>query len=221
MIRDDFLMRQIQLLAQIVARLVGLRHATQHETALQETEQALDRLLGMGPGLAAGFSPEELVAQLAHGTTAELARGRGALLAALFHEQAMNLAALQRSVEAQGFEVRAVRAVLALRAPDGALPLPEYAPRLEDLVWGIAASDLPRELSVALFLALEGAGAFGKAEDWLFELRAAEPADAAIVALGEAFYTRLEAQSDAALAAGNLPRAEIVAGRAALQAARG
>jgi hypothetical protein len=45
----------------------------------------------------------------------------------------------------------------------------------------------------------------------------AEPGNAGLVEFGVSFYARLQGQSDAALAAGNLPRSELESGLAELR----
>jgi hypothetical protein len=66
----------------------------------------------------------------------------------------------------------------------------------------------------------EVTGEFGKAEDCLFAMLEAEPGNAALVEFGIDFCERLRGQSDASLASGNLPRAELEAGLAELRGLR-
>lgn len=66
----------------------------------------------------------------------------------------------------------------------------------------------------------ERTGAFGKAEDALFGLLETASGNAEVLDWGIAFYERLRGRSDAALAEGNLPRSELEAGLAELQARR-
>jgi len=66
----------------------------------------------------------------------------------------------------------------------------------------------------------ERAGEFAKAEDALFVMLDAEPDNQAIVEFGIAFYERLRPQSDAALNAADLPRAEVEDGLEKLQGRR-
>jgi hypothetical protein len=55
-------------------------------------------------------------------------------------------------------------------------------------------------------------GEFAKAEDALCAMLEAEPGNDLILEFGTMFYRRLLVQSDAALARGNLPRAEVEEG---------
>ena len=95
--------------------------------------------------------------------------------------------------------------------------MPEYAPSVEDITTGLDAYVLPAPTSLALLRYYERAGAYGRAEDALFEALEAEPGNADAIEAGLAFYKRLRQQTDAALVAGNLPRDEVKAGLAELR----
>ena len=58
----------------------------------------------------------------------------------------------------------------------------------------------------------ERTGSFAKAEDAFFELLDVERGNSGVIEFGIAFYERLKNQTDDALAAGDLPRAEVEAG---------
>ncbi|MBO0783785.1 MAG: hypothetical protein J2P37_33660, partial [Ktedonobacteraceae bacterium] len=80
----------------------------------------------------------------------------------------------------------------------------------------LEAYELPAIIKERLFAYHEQNGAYDKAENILFELLEDMPGNQELRAQGLAFYTRLLQQSDADLAAGNLPRAEIEEGLAQL-----
>jgi hypothetical protein len=58
----------------------------------------------------------------------------------------------------------------------------------------------------------ERTGSFAKAEDAFFALLDVEPGNSRLIDFGIAFYQRLQSQSNEALVAGDLPRAEVEAG---------
>ena len=66
----------------------------------------------------------------------------------------------------------------------------------------------------------ERTGEFAKAEDALFAMLDAEPDNERILEFGVAFYQRMLAQSDTALTAANLPRAEVEEGLKELEGRR-
>jgi hypothetical protein len=80
---------------------------------------------------------------------------------------------------------------------------------------------LPLETQARLMQHYERTGEFAKAEDALFQMLEMEPENAPLLELGISFYRRLESQSDARLNDGNLPRAEVEAGLADLNARKG
>ena len=103
---------------------------------------------------------------------------------------------------------------------EGATALPDFVPRLEMLLAGLRGQPLPPRACAAVMLQYELVGEYAKAEDALFALLESEPENPALIELGFAFYERLLRQSDAALSAGNLPRAEVEAGLSELRARR-
>jgi hypothetical protein len=72
----------------------------------------------------------------------------------------------------------------------------------------------------ALMIYHEQEGHFAKAEDGLFAMLEAAPDNREALAIGLAFYHRLQALSDETLLMGNLPRDEVEAGLAELLARR-
>jgi hypothetical protein len=101
---------------------------------------------------------------------------------------------------------------------DGAAELPEYVPRLEQLVEALRRESLPLEIQAALMQHYERVGEFAKAEDALFAMIETEPSHDGLGEFGLQFYERLLRQPDATLEAGNLPRDEVQASMAELKA---
>lgn len=62
MITRDFILRQIQQLVQVLARVMMLRSARQEETALQEIDRALSEISGMDVLLHPGLHREDVLA---------------------------------------------------------------------------------------------------------------------------------------------------------------
>ena len=94
----------------------------------------------------------------------------------------------------------------------------DFAPPVEAFTGALAGSSIPPRTQALLMHHYERMGAFAKAEDALYALLEAAPDDTEIVDWGIKFYERLRGVSDAALEAGNLPRAELDAGLAELKA---
>jgi len=95
--------------------------------------------------------------------------------------------------------------------------LPDFAPTVADLLDLLADYLLPGTIQRRLLLYYETVGAFGQAEDVLFdwqETAVFQPQDDSPdpTQVGIAFYQRLLQKSDEDLIAGGLPRAEVETG---------
>lgn len=226
MYRDDYILRMIRRLGQVIAYIAGLRRQGQYPLALAACDEAMRNALGVGSEALTARSEREILALIRFADRDGSWRELAAYVAAIFHAEAA-------IYEAQGDqELVPARALLALQLliecqlagagsqDEAPPPLPEYAPPREHLLELLADYTLPERTRAALFQLYEAEGAFDRAEDQLFELLAAAPADDTLHAAGVAFYERLLALDDATLGAGGLPRAEAEAGLAELQARR-
>jgi hypothetical protein len=224
MYRDDYILRMIRRLGQVIAHIVGLRRQGQYPLALLACDEAMRNALGVGSEALAGRSEREILALIRFADREGAWRELAAYVAAIFHAEAA-------IYEAQGdHELAPPRALLALQlliecqlagagSPGEAQPLlPDYAPPRVHLLELLEGYALPARTRAALFQLYEAEGAFGRAEDLLFEMLAAAPADGSLRAAGVAFYERLLAHDDQRLGAGGLPRAEAEAALAELRA---
>lgn len=94
---------------------------------------------------------------------------------------------------------------------------PAFVPKVDALMAALADHSLPSETYARLMRHYEQVGQFAKAEDALFALLETVPNQPRVVEFGLEFYRRIQAQSDATLTAGSLPRAELEAGAAVLK----
>src|SRR5215213_1041088 len=109
MIRRDFIMRQVQTMAQALARALFLRAREDYEAAIDEIGRAL-RTLGEGPS---GAMDTETLLRLCHAqeaVTGPLMLAVGALV----REQALSLENLGRTIEAK--RARATALTLQIEA---------------------------------------------------------------------------------------------------------
>jgi hypothetical protein len=207
MYRDDYIMRMIGRLGQIIAYIAGLRRQGQYPMALLAADEAMRQALGVGSDQVASRDEREILALIRFadrdGTWRELA----AYVAAILHAEAT-------IYEAQGdHQLVPARALLALQllteSQLAGEALPEYAPPRDHLLELLHGYRLPVHTRAALLDLYEREGAFARAEDTLFELLADNPASAEVRAGGIALFQRLLAHDDVALAAGGLTRAEV------------
>jgi hypothetical protein len=215
MYRDDYILRMIRRLGQVIAYIVGLRRQGQYPLALMACDDAMRNALGAGSEALAARSEREILALIRFADRDGSWRELAAYVAAIFHAEAAIYAA---QGDQELVPPRALLALQLLMECELAGPeLPEYAPPRAHLLELLEGYTLPAHTRAALFQLYEAEGAFGRAEDLLFDLLAAAPADAALRAAGVAFYERLLAQDDQALGEGGLPRSEAEAGLAELR----
>lgn len=235
MYRDDYILRMIRRLGQVIAHIAGLRQQGQYPLALLACDDAMRNALGIGSDEVAGRNEREILALIRFadrdGTWRELAT----YVAAVLHSEACiyeaqgdyervphrALLALQLLLEAElatGGEAPAespTRSPLLIEPSTG--PLPDYAPPRGHLIELLHGYAIPAHTRVALFTLFAHEGAFSQAENTLFDLLADTPDDATLLSSGIAFYERILALSDEALTAGGLPRHEAEASLAELR----
>jgi tetratricopeptide (TPR) repeat protein len=202
----DYLMRQIEIAGQMLARILGLAKGGRRDEALGLFDQAYQPLLGVSARVVSTLSEEQLLSLLTSGSMPDLRRVATVLellkVEADLHAEAGHRAAAvaryRRALALAGF--------LAARAealPDAALAA--------DLVERTATQELPVAQRLQLARVLEALGRYADAEDALFEAIDADPDDPDPVEDAIAFCQRLLALDPEALAAGGLPLEEVKA----------
>lgn len=210
----------IEEFVRALARLRELRHAGQHEAAGALLDERFQALIGTGAEAVGTLSETELLARLLQGEPTQVIRDKCLLLVALLREAGELHASAGREDQARVCDLKAVHLLLEVLLREDATALPDFVPRLEMLLAGLRGQSLPPRTCAALMRHYELVGEYAKAEDALFTLLESEPENAALLELGLAFYERLLRQSDTALCAGNLPRAEVETGLGELRARR-
>ena len=218
MIRRDYILRMIEEFIQALSRIRALKKEQLWPEAAAILDEEFQRLVGDGARAVAGLSQTELIARLIRGEPTQVVHTKTLLLVTLLQE-AGDLAALEeRSEESRACYLKGLHLLLDSLAAGEVHEMPEFVPRIEVFVNCLKESPLPLETSALLMQHYERAGEFAKAEDALFAMLEAEPKNPRLLEFGIDFYRRLELQSDASLANGNLPRAEVEAGLADLSA---
>ena len=178
------------------------------------------RLVGAGAQAVARLSETELLARLIQGEPTPVVRHKALLVTTLLAEAGDVAAAQDRTEESRECYLKALHLLLDTLARNDPFGCPEFVPKVEMLKAALAGKPLPAQTQGMLMQHYERIGDFAQAEDALFALLEAEPDNAAIVEFGIEFYQRLLGQSNATLAAANLPRAEVQEGLKELQRRR-
>jgi tetratricopeptide (TPR) repeat protein len=216
-IREDYVLAWIRRYVQWLVEIVGLVRAQDYEAALRRIDILLRTLLDLGPDAVASLTEGQILARLTLGDPPSLVQERCAVIAAALRQLGIVAAAQQRPDTARDCFLKALHLALGLRLQGGPTPLEEYVPAVDDLLEHLKPFGLPSRTWAALMLYHEQHGRYDKAEDALFALLEAAPADADAHAIGLGFYTRISALSDERLAAGGLPRDEVLSGLAEIR----
>jgi len=218
MIRRDYILRMIEEFFQTLSRIKSLKGAQQWREADADIDQEFGRLIGMDAQSVAKLSETELLARLVRGEPTLAVREKTLIVATLLKEAGDVLTEQGRQEESRSSYLKGLHLLLDTLGRGEVFECPQFVPKVEEFVVALADSSLPLETQARLMQHYERTGEFAKAEDALFAMLDAEPEHAPLLELGISFYRRLESQSDARLADGNLPRAEVEAGLADLNA---
>ena len=205
-------MRQIELAAQALARILALAKGGKRDQAIGLFDEAYKPIAGVSGKVVATLDEEQLLTLLTSGSAPDPRRLTVAI--ELLVTEADLLAAEGEEKAAAAHYRRALGLTAYLAGHLGRLPDGDLPRKLADRAGTLALTPSQRLHLARLHEAL---GQYGDAEDLLFEVldddRASRAsgggADTAAVDHGIAFYQRLLAKDDADLEAGNLPRDEV------------
>ncbi len=219
----DYILRQIEQIGSAYGALIrsaeerkGLQYRAVGETA----EQTLRQHFGLSMATAKERSAEELIGLARMGSSVYAGDGtvgdRLTLLAAILRDLADSDAAEGNVEEAAIGRIKALQIFLTVLIEEDVAS--EFASgAVEPLRDVLGSYELPPAVKELLWRYAEQSGDFAGAEDWLFALLEEDPG---ALEQGIAFYERLTHFTDAELAQGNLPRAEVAASLAELRTRR-
>ncbi|HEV2209521.1 MAG TPA: DUF6483 family protein [Verrucomicrobiae bacterium] len=214
MLRRDYILRMVDEFLEVLARIRGLKREQHWREAALATDDEFRKLVGSGADALLALSDTELLAKLIQSEPTQVTRDKTLMLATLLKERG-DLAAGEGR-DSVPYHLKALHLLLEVLARDEPDDCPEFVPRVDELVGALGTTAVPLATQARLMQHFERTGQFGKAEDRLYEMLEQEPDQAGLVEFGLAFYDRVAQHSDAALAEGNLPRAELEAGKGEL-----
>jgi tetratricopeptide (TPR) repeat protein len=207
----DYLMRQIEIAGQMLARILGLAKRGRGDEALGLFDQAYQPLLGVSARVVSTLSEEQLLGLLTSGSMPDLRRVATVLELLKVEADLLDEAGNRAAAVLRYRRALALAGFLAARSaapPDAALAA--------DLVERVGALELPVAQRTQLARVLEALGRYADAEDALFEAIDADPDDPGPVDAAIAFCQRLLALDPSVLDAGGLPLEEVKASLAEL-----
>jgi hypothetical protein len=216
MIKQDYLLRMIAMLAEVLANLATLRKQGKNVEAQAIVDEQFMKLIGLEAKFLDSLALGDLVGLLRPSIGLDASRALAA--ADLFYEQGHIRAAQGDEVGAFASHVKSLTLYLEVFTMPGSIDLPDRAAKAEELIESIGEYELPAPTETRLFQYFEKTNRYAAAEDLLFDRLDANEDDDAFRDLGRAFYERLLLKSDADLEAGGLPRDEAQDGLAKLLA---
>src|SRR5215469_7944153 len=212
MIRRDYILRQLEQFAAMLAKITGLARNEQWQEASALTGGELQQLTGVEPQAVLGLSESALLARFIESGPAVVVESKIFMLVTLLKAQGDTLAGQDRLDEARKFYLKGLHVLLETFGRVEPSERPDFVPTVE--AFGIALHDapLPVTMNAMLMRHYEQIGDYARAEDALFEILDAESPTPELLDFGRMFYQSLLRLTDEALALGNLPRAEVQAG---------
>lgn len=216
MIERDFFMRQIQLLAQVLSKILLHKKVLEFPQARREIESAYKSFFGVGGEFVRQFSAEQLIEMV--GKDVETASVQWYTLGALLKEEA-EIQKLEGSEDESLLSSQKALSLVLTAFNDLGMPMePDHPQKIVESVERLRGIEIANGVKEKLFRFYEITNKYDKAEDILFELM---QTDSRFVEAGIAFYERLLKLSNEELAKGGLPRHEVIEAVESLRAQRG
>lgn len=218
MFRRDYILREIEEFVAMLTRLAGLARDGRQEEASTMAEEAFQKLTGADACEVISMSETELLARLIQNGPAQAVEAKAFMLATLLKTKADLIAAEGKLQESRGCYLKGLHLLLDVFGRVEIEERPDFVPAVEAFLSGLRDEPLPPLTNALLMQHYERTGEWAKAEDAFFGVLDAEPATIELLDFGRSFYQRLLKWDDDTLAAGNLPREEVLTGLAELDA---
>jgi len=211
MIERDYIMRMINMLVAMVARLLAFKNTKEYPQALLDIQTTGKTLLGIDRKLVDQFSVPQLM-QL-FGSDLSVSVPKSYVLGVLLKEEAEIRGLMSEESRSMELYITSLHLLIETYLRFGEPVEPRHLEFTDDVLKKLHGQTLPIDLLERIFRYEEAMGRFAQAENALHAILEPEPrfADEGI-----AFYKRLLEKSDEQLAAGNFSRDEVVEGLAGL-----
>lgn len=218
MLQRDYMMRQIQQAIELLQVALGLVDWRNYSEALKLIDDGFQRFFGFDSNFINAVPLSYLISML---TRQGVLDADGCLLmAALLKAEGEVYEAQEYSEGSYPRYLRALNLMLEVFESPQRRNAPESWENIDGMVEKLAGYDLPTKTQNRLFDYYHSVGEYVSAEDLLWEWLEASDYASETVEHGISFYQQLLTKSDAALTAGDLPRKEVQAGLAELNAHR-
>lgn len=211
MFRDDYISRQIQIIVQILARLLGLSKGREFVDAMALLQMTFKDQLGTDLDTFITVPDDRMVDFLTFGQTEAVALMHSSIAIALL-KATSDLYETQSRVDlGQPYFQKALNLLLEVELGGEEPPvLPEFVPTVDEMLEGCDLHALTLESRGTLVYYFEREGLYTMAEQVLNTMLADRPDDPEIRQLASSFYEYLLEESDEKLAEGGLPREDVL-----------
>jgi hypothetical protein len=201
MIERDYIMRMIQMLVQVLARILFLKKGEQYPEALDEIQKASKQILGIELNVFRKLSDIQMIEFLSLDVSLGVPKCYAAGI--LLKEEAEILAIQKNESESLDTFVKALSLLTEVAIHNRSLVDAAHASAIESVVGTLKGKDIPVYVRKKLFHYFEIAGQYGRAANVLSEILPIEPS---FVSEGIGYFERLEKKSDDELFRGGLQR---------------
>ena len=210
LLTDDYLIRMINMLLAALAGLVGLKTASQLQSASKIIDEALEQVFGLRADLVRRLDDRVLLAHLTYHGAVD--GDQAILVADLFRQEGQILAERGISNQAYWSSLRALNFYLEVglnSAPTNFDPPDEKIIELMDDLGGYT---LPMDTYYMLYVFFDRRGEYFRAERMLTALIEGTSRQREVLAEAQAFYQRLADIPEERLAAGGMTHEAAAAG---------
>ena len=207
MLRKDYLLRQMEMLSALVARLLHMRQKGDESGAVHEIDQTYRDLFGLEPRLISLLPTDFILSRIRSGEY--LDADQGFTLAIILREDAANYLVQGDSNEHYQRLIRSLKVFLSIGLEHNLAPEQLALYDLDGVLAQLADYDLPADLLYDLFHFYEDEGEYAQADNELHELLSSSDHNTTVIDEGISYYEWLLTLDDKELEAGNLPREEV------------
>jgi tetratricopeptide (TPR) repeat protein len=206
MLTEDYIMRMINQMVAVLAKLIGLKDAGQYQSAQQVIDQSLEQLLGLKPELLKHMDDSSILNLLT--SQGELGTERLYILAELYRHEGDILIAQNRTQEAIFDYQRALFFYLQLPDDQKDQDTSKIKQKIIDLFIELENVNLPVEILYQLFDFFERNGEFALVEDVITRLLKSPDARPHVIPDIITYYEQLLESSEWDAYSGGLSRVQ-------------
>ena len=213
MFQRDYIMRMIEQLSVVLARIIFNKEIQEYDKAEKEIDSACKQFLGIDSEVIKSLSDTAIIEFLKTGEKYD--SEKSVIIAILLYEDA-ELDELQRGFNSSVLStyIKSFSLFMESLQRNPKIVKDNYIDKIQLIIKKIIDYELPVHIRFKLFQYYEIINNYAKAEDLIIELIEIDP-----VFKREAveFYERLIQKSDDDLLTGNLPREEVLEGLTSLE----